>query len=464
MKRLIGFFGSILGLLVVIIVTVFAIATIKPRISSLGLHFDAQQAYPPAENPTQSEVPKIEVDTPYPPPVEPVASPIPKELNLHTPTPTSKSTSIPTQTLVPLPTQEVPLPSGLKLVYGETDGENGITRIWLVNITNFLNERKLLATINHKAGYEVRGNVSPDGNKIAYIVVPPGISEKSARTDGSELWVMNSDGSGSHMIMDKIGYLGMWAPDSKSITVGRWMPIENNGSTTSGWRKEIYLVKTDDLERKLLVTDDKSSDFQPVGWSSDGQVFYYVVKTTLSTSWELWAVDVSTGMIYLQLSPPFKTNDIPVLSPDGNWLLFSVTKDEQRTLVVLSIDGQQQNNIAQSATNSGTSGQLTGLWSTNSQSILLYVPSETDQQPNFELVSLNGVEKQNFPITASFLTKDDYLSLIEWSPYEDWAIVREYPTQPQSNLFVIKIDDGKTMQLPLSMNSNWLIPFGWLNQ
>lgn len=464
MKRVITSIVSILGFLALITLTVFTFTVLKPQASFSASQPSGQQAYPPPENPTQSDILAQGAGVPYPPPVKPTASPRPRGMEEPTLAPTLKPSPIPTQTPITLPSQDRPLSPGLKIVYGETDGANGTTAIWLVNVTDILAERKLLATINHKAGYEVRGKVSPNGNKIAYIVVPPTTSEKSARTNGGELWIMNLDGSEPRMIANQIGYLGMWAPDSKSITVSRWIPIESSGVPVSGWRKEIYLVETEKSEIKLLVADEKSSDIQPVGWSGNEQVFYYVVRATITSAWELWAVNISNGSTYLQVSSPVETNDIPTISPDGSWLLFTAIKDGQPTLIMLSIDGKQQKNIAQSTTSGESVSQFTGIWSANSQSILLYISPETGQQSSFEIVSLHTMEKQSFPITVSLTETEGYLALIGWSPDEKWAIAREYPTQPQSTLYIIKIDSGEMTKMPLTLPSNWLIPFGWVNQ
>lgn len=464
MKRLTKSIVSIFGFLALITLTVFSITVLKLPTSFSAPNLSGQQAYPPPENPTQSDILALGTGVPYPPPVKPTASPRPRGMEESTLVPTLKPSPIPTQTPITWPSQDGSLPSGLKIVYGETDGMSGTTTIWLVNIADIFAERKLLVTINHKAGYEVRGKVSPDGNKIAYIVVPPTTSEKSARTNGGELWIMNLDGSEPRMIANQVGYLGMWAPESKSIIVGRWIPIANGESPASGWRKEIYLVETEKSEMKLLVADDKSSDIQPVGWSSNGQVFYYVVRATITNAWELWAVDISNGSTHLQVSSPIETNDVPALSPDGSWLLFTAIKDGQSTLIVLSIDGKQQKNIAQSITSGESISQLTGIWSANSQNILLYIPPETGQQSSFEIVSFHTMEKQSFPITISLAEIESYLALIGWSPDEKWAVVREYPTQPQSTLDIIKVDSGEMTKMPLTLPSNWLIPFGWVNQ
>lgn len=464
MKRFIKSVGSILGIFALITLIIFAFIVLKPQASLSSPQLSGQQAYPPPENPTWFDIFTQGTGVPYPPPVRPTASLRPKGMEEPTLVPTLKPSPMPTQTPVILPSQGGSLPPGLKMVYGETEGASGTTTIWLVNVKDIFSDRKLLATVDHKIGHEVRGKVSPDGNKIAFIVVPSEASEISAHTNGSELWVMNLDGSESRMAANQVGYMGMWSPDSKAIIVGRWIPIEDNGSPASGWRKEIYLVDTDRSEMKMLVADEKSSDIQPVGWSSSGQVFYYVVRATITSAWELWAADISNNSTHFQVSSPFETNDTPVLSPDGNWLLFMVIKDGQPTLIILSIDGKQQKIITQEIMNDESASQLTGMWSANSQSVLFYIPSETGQQSNLEIVSLGTMKKQSFPITTALGRIENYLTLIGWSPDEKWAMMRESPTQPQSTLYIIKFDSGEITKIPLSLPSNWLIPFGWINQ
>jgi len=464
MKHIPRFLLRILIFLASVTIILLAITISETRKTSSNPSAEGLQPYPSANNPTVSEAVIAEAKPVYPQPEIPQSTSISKSTQAAISIPTTLPSPTPPQSFLPLPTYNGLLPAGPKLVYAETDGVHGISRIWLANIGDLLNQRKLLATVQHKPGYGLNGKVSPDGNKIAYILVPPGSSERSARTDGNELWLLNSDGSHPYKLTDQIGYLGMWAPDSKSLIVGRWISAENNESPVSGLRQELFLVHTADSEMKLLITGEPSANLQPDGCSKDEQVFYYAVQTSFPPSWELWSVEIPSGSPHLQISRPFESNDIPVLSPDGKWLLVTKTESGQRALLVMSIDGQGQINIAQSTTSSGTADQLTGWWAADSQSILLYIPSENGKQPDFEVTGFDGKQKRKFQIADPILGKGEYLSLIGWSPDQDWAIVRQYPHRPQSTVFTIQMKDGKTVKFPIASPSNWLSLLGWINQ
>jgi Tol biopolymer transport system component len=101
-----------------------------------------------------------------------------------------------------------------------------------------------------------------------------------------------------------------------------------------------------------------------------------------------------------------------VLSPDGKWLLVTKTEGGQRSLMVMSIEGEGQINIAQSTTSRGTADQLTGWWAADSQSILLYIPFENGKQSDFEVTGLDGKQERIIQIADPILGKGDYLSLI----------------------------------------------------
>ena len=153
-----------------------------------------------------------------------------------------------------------------------------------------------------------------------------------------------------------------------------------------------------------------------------------------------------------------------MLSPDGKWLLATKTEGGQRALLVMSIDGQRQINIAQVTTSSDTADQLTGWWAADSQSILLYIPSENGKQSDFEVTGLDGKQKRKFQIADPILGKGEYLSLSGWSPDQDWVIVRQYSHRPQSTIFAIQMRDGKAVKFPIASPSNWLSLLGWINQ
>ncbi len=464
MKRLISVIGSIIGVIFLIALLIFAFTMLRPQNSPSASQILGQEANPYPELPTQSKLLIQGTEIPaYPPPPTYNEIELPKITEAATLIPTSYPLPTITPTPVNLPTQEGPLPPGLKMVYAETDGKNGITNIWLVNIADLLKERKLLATIKHKERYGVYGEVSPDGNKIAYEVIPPNTSTRAARTHGSEIWVMNADGSEPRMIAAQMGYVAMWSLDSKSIIAGRWMPTQDYSSNVYDYgREEFYLVDVASSEMKLLIADEKPYDIYPAGWSSNGQVFYYVVRTAL-TSWELWAIDISTGETYLQIASPIDQAELPVLSPDGNWLLFPATEDGRRLQIVLSIDGKQRKDIPQNVLNNETQSLPITLFSANSQNLLFSNPAELDQQPNLEKIDINKSEKLNIPIISPFTETGNSYDLCGWSPDEKWAIVREYPKNI-TTLYFIKIDNGEMMKMPATQPFYRLYFFGWINQ
>jgi hypothetical protein len=405
-----------------------------------------EEPYPPLFVPAQV------TDVPYIPPDTPNLTPVSTRMIAVTFTPTN----YPSPTI--LPTLEGPLPHGLKIVYAETDWQKGITNIWLVNITDLFKERKLLATVNNQPQFGVYGEVSPDGNKISYRVLPPNADLKSALTNGHELWIMNSDGSESRMLSIRNISREIWSPDSKFIIADRSMPIYDSAGNILDFRSELYLININNLEMKLLNINPQKSYFEMTGWSGDGKVFYYSVVT--GSSWELWAVNVSTGSSYFKIASHSDHAGHPVLSPDGNWLLFTADINGRLNYIICSIDGKQRKDIITNILISEYTILPIAKISANSKNLLFFDLTETDQQLKLEKIRINNMEKQILPSESIFFESKKTYELMDWSPDEKWAVVREYPR----GLNFIKIDNGEVIKMPSTQPFHWLTFFGWIDQ
>jgi Tol biopolymer transport system component len=218
----------------------------------------------------------------------------------------------------PIPTTTGGLPDGPKLVYSDTDGAAGVTTLWLTNIT--LNTRKKLLIATHKAGYGAPAEVSPDGKMIAYLVIPPEISEKGARTWGGTLWVMNSDGTNPHPVAKESQGYFFWSSDSTRIAYFHYIELDTPRDPQVPLGLEIYSVSADGTGEKLLISDDTNYGIDPLGWAPNG-IFYYIT-IPLHGQRKIWKVDADTGQTTMISDEPSSFKQIH-LSPDGTQLLVS---------------------------------------------------------------------------------------------------------------------------------------------
>jgi hypothetical protein len=293
MKNLKGITGNLITLLIVAVLGGGAILFFsqqaqkmqnKPNLAQLEAETSIKPTpltpiptIPPKPSPTGSRV--------KPTPITPIPT-IPPKSSL---TSLESGTSTPiilsqTPTPVYLPTNALVLPEelplGLKFVYAETDAPDGTSMIWMASAIS-PTHRSLLITISHKEGHRVRGTVSPDGKNIAYLVIPPEASEKNARKNAGELWIMNLDSMVFYKAAEEVGYLAMWSPDSHNLIFGRWISPEKINNLQLILQMDVYMLADEGGASQVLLTDDQVHNFLPVGWSTDGRLFYYATWSNL---------------------------------------------------------------------------------------------------------------------------------------------------------------------------------------
>jgi Tol biopolymer transport system component len=393
---------------------------------------------------------------PYPPPQTPTP------LGTLTVVPTPRVTAAPpapgTPTAVPTPSG--PLPPGLKVVYGETDGLSGKTTIWLASAAN-PTLRRVLATFDHKVGYGVQGAVSPDGNKIVCLVIPSDAGERAARTTAGELWVVDLDDASLHRLANQAGYLAMWTPDSRALVFGRLVALENPKNPQAPFRTELYLVTADGAEQRLLLVDETAYGLQPLGWSVDGQQFYYAI-VTLQGQWELWTVDRTGGLTQFQASFPSQyLIQSASLSPDGTKVLLKVLDRGQYALIVLRVDGLEQKTIVSGATGDQPINQYAAIWSPDDQSIFAHIPPQPGQPAHLERIDLRTGQRRVIPTEP--IGRDEFVIPQAWSPDGKWLVVLKYP-RLQSLAYLMQATGGPMAQIPLTQSSNWVNLFGWTDR
>jgi Tol biopolymer transport system component len=97
--------------------------------------------------------------------------------------------------------------------------------------------------------------------------------------------VMNSDGSEAQLL-DSMGSLPLWAPDSKVIAY----------SVTRGQGEQIYLINSDGSNKKKLSDDEVARGMR---WSPDGKTIAYIRgnNVTHGSGWGLATINVASGNI-----------------------------------------------------------------------------------------------------------------------------------------------------------------------
>ena len=473
MRRILDIALKAVGLLITAFFIIVLILVLEDRQNVTQL---SVQTLPPYPIVTQATLVTWSPVYPKPTPVTPPATIPPKPTSLvkivmtsfpypppETTTPNKKPTQT-TATITPLLPTSIPttlgfLPKGMEIVYSETDGSAGTTTIWITNTG--LDVRKPLITLVHKAGYEVTGAVSPNGKEIAYLIIPPEFSEKEARIQGGILWVMNSDGTNSHIVASEVAYQFTWSPDSARIAYCHLVELNKPKDPQVPLGSELYSVMSNGSNQKLLLSDDTDYGIYPLGWSMEGKTFYYAAAT-LQGQWEIWKIDTTNGQTELQLKLTYSIVQNLRLSPDGTSLLLSgLDNNGKYNLAVISIDGKNHEIIASGATGDQPNNQYSAIWSPNSKELLARTPSYNGQLGGLGQVEISSVQTK--PLIKEEASGTEFFLPQSWSPDGMWALILQNP-HPQSLVYLMKLNDGSFMQMPLTDSSNWITPIGWILQ
>jgi Tol biopolymer transport system component len=121
---------------------------------------------------------------------------------------------------------------------------------------------------------------SPDGTKIAYYRVA---KDADGKPLGSELWIVNADGTDAHPIPLPAGLSAGdpdWSPDG-SLIVFSSQPIHDWDEVGVSGTPDVYTVRPDGTDLKRLTHDHGSG---APSWTSDGKILFYSQRA-------LWLMD-----------------------------------------------------------------------------------------------------------------------------------------------------------------------------
>jgi len=388
---------------------------------------------------------------------------------LPTPAPTATFLVPGTPTAVstprPLPTLPGPLPEGLKLVYEETDHTRTISTLWIASVHN-LEARKQVCIIGpHKEGWSAGAMLSPDGTRIAYTIILPGASERSARTAGSELWVIDVNGAHQRKLTERVGFLVAWSPDSASIIYGRLVPLEKPKDPNVPLRTEWYLIAADGAREELLLSDDTLYGITSLGYSPDGKSFYYLARP-LQGPREIWAIDMVSRAARRETVINVEGQwHVLSVSPDRTHLLLSRTMSREPTityeLIIFSLDGREMTTIL-----SGARGDRLGdhplnwysaFWMPDGRHLLIRPPTPQGEVVQMELLDLQSGEKQT--IFTGPIAEEEFFAAEFPSPDGQWLIATKYPG---AEVYIMPVQGGEIRPIPAARSSHWVQPIGWI--
>jgi serine/threonine protein kinase len=326
--------------------------------------------------------------TETPPAVAPIDTAIPEpSLTSAPPTMTLTPEATPTPTLEPSPTLEAVLLGGARRIAFISDREDGVTlQIWTMN-PDGTDPRQL----TFGPGDKSHPRWSPDGSKMLYAA--PGGRDDYGNDLGMDLFVMNADRSGeatnlTRNIGDDIE--PKWSPDGNRIAFTSTrvndlrqvfvMPVtcqpapdtcQPSGQVVNlsagfaveyapAWSPDggtvavvasinqapgrIYTRPAAAGKSTIFDLQDRIIGADHLTWSSDGRflAFSWLVKRGKQ---EIYIADLQNrGLDPIALTLSLGNKE-PTFSPDGQWIAFTSTRDQDPEIYIMTTNGTGQKNL-----------------------------------------------------------------------------------------------------------------------
>jgi Tol biopolymer transport system component len=163
---------------------------------------------------------------------------------------------------------------------------------------------------------------SPDRSKVAY----------SLQTGSQtwEIWVMNADGSGKHVvapatlspgIVASENYLPNWSPDGTKIAYTHYQENEPviKVQAAQQYTYQVFVVNADGSGTPQNVSNNSDDDEDP-NWSPNGQQLAFVKY--VDGQGQIWVMNADGSNPHLVASSTDRSDEAPAFSPDGTQIAY----------------------------------------------------------------------------------------------------------------------------------------------
>lgn len=197
---------------------------------------------------------------------------------------------------------------------------------------------------------------SPDGGRIAFSHPSP----TAGGGIGSQIWVMNADGSEPRQITRSGTYKAgpSWSPDGTRMA---FILVGDSGSPRNP-RPQLGIMNADGTEERILTSEKRvnvrrepdatvtvletANDANAPAWSplDDRIAFWSGIETRYGQVWTIR----SDGSESTQLTEDatHRNSDDPSWSPDGKQILFSTGRSGRNELWVMDADGSNERKLS----------------------------------------------------------------------------------------------------------------------
>lgn len=324
--------------------------------------------------------------------------------------------------------------------------------IWAAQADN-PSHRNRLTTIDHAPEYGVVASLSPDGNRIAYTVLPA--AGGAAAIDApAEVWLMDRDGRNRRRLATDadLPVPPVWAPDGTAVVFRR------SDNSDSGGRFKLVRVTTSGVETTLV---DAAAGVMPVGFTPGGSL-YYVSLSTAGTN--LGVVYPSGGVMsnVAHLSDDFARDWH--LSPEGTRLAYLAPRQNGNTVsyaaVVLDLSAGATNRLRAAASPGIQGDEFNPIWRPDGAGITIgrLTPSAAAGAPALQMAAAGGTAVQSLAAPPRGFDVP-----LAWSPDTGYLAVRYFEgssvTNPGRSWVTVVGADGRRQTV--SPNSDVEV-MGWV--
>ena len=330
------------------------------------------------------------------------------------------------------------------VLYSEFESSQDTLR--LAPISN-LQEPRTITAIPHTPLWGISASLSPDGQQVAYVVLPPTVPDpERAANDQAEVWVQPLAGGEPRRLAQNadVRVAPVWSPDGSALVYQRF--------SQEGDSLTLFRVNVGDGAVSALASPGGTAAAFPLAFAPSSDRFYVTQPSEGGT--DILAIDTNDGSVQTVTMIAGGIARGWRLSPDGLSIAF-----------VHQVSGQEWE-VAIASLSEGSVSRLDSPAIPSGQ--VLFGPVWHPQQPLLSVGAApgDGGGVLNLPLSGEGGERlpgpaEGFDVPLAWSPNGDYLVVQqfsEYPVQRRPSLYLLTAS-GERQRLAEGSEVTFI---GWL--